>query len=516
MVDILKEIIMMKKVVSYIRVSTEEQAVHGHSLDSQRKLLAEFANRSQLLIQKEFEEVCSAYHEGRAVFQELCRYLRAHPEVEAVLVYKIDRMTRNLSDYALLTEQLARPIISATEDLPDNSLGRAMRGMQVVMSRQYSDQLSERVKLGLQTKADKGIYPGPAPDGYANENGRIILFEERARIIRELFDVFLTPDKNLSALAKYANDRGFRTRRGKKFGVSTLRYILTNPVYRGSFTWNEKTYDGVHEPLVNKVVFGRVQAKLDRKPKARTRHVFPFRGLLTCARCGCKITASLRKGKYIHYNCTGGRGKCDVQKVVRQEELAERLRTIVGAVTLSHEQVEFFLELHKKSRRGTQFQAKLEIETLENEMAAIREERLQAFSSKLQGQVTDEFWAEFDTELETRLNAASTRIKMVRRDMGGVLRDPIATLELLERATALYDRASASSKAKLLEALVLNCEMDRENVYPDYRKPFSSVALALKSPDPPSGLLSNCGMSSRVVPSGTPQRQLWNSSLAES
>ena len=88
-----------------------------------------------------------------------------------------------------------------------------------------------------------------------------------------------------------------------------IHQILRNPIYAGEFRWAGRLHPGLHEPLVTRRTFDEVQAVLARKPRARyPRQRHPFMGLLTCARCGCAMTAEIKKGKYVYYRCTGFKG----------------------------------------------------------------------------------------------------------------------------------------------------------------------------------------------------------------
>jgi site-specific DNA recombinase len=84
-------------------------------------------------------------------------------------------------------------------------------------------------------------------------------------------------------------------------------------LYAGEFDWNGITYQGVHEPLVTKDCWQRVQELLDARAENKTRkmkHDFAYTGLVHCGHCGCLFVGELKKGKYVYYHCTGNRGKC--------------------------------------------------------------------------------------------------------------------------------------------------------------------------------------------------------------
>ena len=113
-----------------------------------------------------------------------------------------------------------------------------------------------------------------------------------------------------------------------------IHRILQNPIYTGDFRWHGRLFHGSHEPLISRDTFATVQAVLNRKPRARhpkQRHA--FMGLLSCARCGCAMTAEHKKGKYTYYRCTTFHGGCG-NAYIREERLADLLGAIVDKIQL--------------------------------------------------------------------------------------------------------------------------------------------------------------------------------------
>ena len=119
--------------------------------------------------------------------------------------------------------------------------------------------------------------------------------------------------------------------------TSEIHRMLRNPIYTGDFLWVGMRRRGSHEPLVSHETFDQVQAVLRRRPCVRApkpRHA--FMGLLTCARCGCSMTAEMKKGKYIYYRCTGFKGACG-NTYVREERLADLLGETIAPIQITPE-----------------------------------------------------------------------------------------------------------------------------------------------------------------------------------
>lgn len=125
-----------------------------------------------------------------------------------------------------------------------------------------------------------------------------------------------------------------RSHSGKKLHKSAIDAILKNPIYYASFQWAGEVYTGTHEALISKGLWDKVQNAFHKsnRPK-QTKRDFPFIGMLTCAFCGCAITAEIKKGKYIYYHCTGNHGPC--QPAVRQETLEAKLGDVIKGIRLT-------------------------------------------------------------------------------------------------------------------------------------------------------------------------------------
>lgn len=116
---------------------------------------------------------------------------------------------------------------------------------------------------------------------------------------------------------------------GADLAKGYLERLLKNPFYMGQFYWEGKIYQGTHTPLVSRELFYRTQDVFQgrNKPRYQT-HDFPYRGLLVCAYDNCKVTAEIKKGKYVYYRCTQFRGKCELP-YIREEQLGDRLEGIL-------------------------------------------------------------------------------------------------------------------------------------------------------------------------------------------
>lgn len=301
----------MRTCVTYARVSSEEQEKVGFSIPFQRAKLEEFARESGFTIAARFEDVHSAKATGRPGFQELLRFLEAHPEVHDILVHRVDRLIRNHYEYGLVVEQLGARVHSFVERAEDNAAGRLFHGMNVVVAKYHSDNLSQEVRKGQRTKFLAGGCPYRAPVGYRNimrthtEKAKVVVDEEMAPLVRRLFERYVTGRYSFAHLADELFDEGLRTRAGKPYPQDRIRRLLRHPFYRGQVRYRGEIRPGAHEPIISSDLFDRAQQVMDRRSEdhgEKGANFFLLRGILLCGGCTRRMTAEHHpKGSY--YRC---------------------------------------------------------------------------------------------------------------------------------------------------------------------------------------------------------------------
>src|ERR1700722_12158403 len=403
----------MKEAVSYARVSSKDQEREGYSIPSQRKTLTEYASKSSFQIVREFVDVETAKCAGREQFGAMIAFLRNNPNCRTIIVEKTDRLYRNFRDYLSL-EYLGVEIHLAKEgqiiNKDSKSQAKFMHGIQVLMARNYIDNLREEVSKGMREKAEQGIYPSRPPIGYRNnkQEHTIEVDPDKAPVAKRMFELYASGRHSLSSLRQ-----ALLSEFGVRMAKSYLDSLLKNPFYMGQFRWEDKIYQGTHTPLISAQLFQEVQGMFRgrHKPKYR-KHELTLRGLLTCAYDNCKVTAEMKKGRYTYYRCTGFRGKCDLP-YFREEELGGRLGQILRNIhipdvvlgqleksLLNDKGREEAIRRHEKERSGRRL--------------AIGRHRLdQAYQDKLDGKITDEFWERKAVEWQSEEQHAIAAIREV-------------------------------------------------------------------------------------------------------
>jgi site-specific DNA recombinase len=471
----------MKESVTYARVSSKDQEREGYSIPSQRKTLMEYAPKFGFQIVREFVDVETAKCAGREQFGEMIAFLRHNPDCRTIIVEKTDRLYRNFRDYLTL-EDLGVEIHLAKEgqiiNKDSKSQSKFMHGIQVLMARNYIDNLREEVCKGMREKAEQGIYPSRPPLGYRNNKleRSIEIDPEKAPIARRIFELYATGTHSLSSLRK-----AIVAEFGRAYAKGHLQKTLKNPFYTGLFVWQGKTYNGTHTPLVTGNLFQQVQDVFQghNRPKYG-KHQFAFSGMLNCAYDQCRVTAEIKKSRYIYYRCTGHRGPCELP-YFREEEIGDRLGKILKDIHIPDDvlgQLETSLLNDNGSAEAVR---KQQGERLQQRLASVRHRIDQAYTDKLDGKISDELWTRKAVDWQNEEQQVLMALQGLEQIQPDRVLNGIKILELANKAHFLYLKQAPAEKAKLLRIVLSNCSIDAVNVYPTYRKPFDLIFNQVKT-----------------------------------
>lgn len=473
--------------ILYARVSSKEQEASGYSIPSQLKLLKDYAQAQKLRVVREFVDVETAKAAGRKQFDELVRFCRSQKQVPCILVEKTDRLYRNFKDYVTLEELgIVVHLVKEHEVLSKDSRSHAkfIHGIKVLMAKNFIDNLSEEVKKGQLQKAMQGEYPAKAPLGYRNNtNTNLVQVDhEKASFVVRMFELAATGHYSLPEIRKRVQQGGLEYHSPKvKFSKSHVKRILENAFYTGSFQWNGELYQGKHAPLISQDLFDRVQAVLGnrRKPKYRT-HSFAYGGLLLCGKCGCMVTAEIKKGRYVYYHCTQSQKDCD-EIYYREEDLTPQFDTLVNGITIDPSIRDWLMKALKESHQDETTFHKDALDHIQAELKKIKNRLNQLYVDKLDGKVSEGFWLDKSRVWEAEQARLVSQIQAHQATNLPYYDDGLKILELASRAHKLYLKQSPEQKNKFLRILLSNCTLQDATLRPTYRKPFDILARGMEN-----------------------------------
>jgi site-specific DNA recombinase len=300
---------MNKTYFAYIRVSTVKQSERGSSLQEQRSAIEAYAARNNLVIASWYQEMETAAKQGRRQFAQMMAALVAN-KAHGVIIHKIDRSARNLRDWASLGDLIDGGVdvrfVTDNFDLLSRG-GRLSADIQAVVAADFIRNLRDEVRKGMHGRLKQGLYPWKAPMGYLNtgKGNPKTIDPVKGPLVRRMFERYATKTVSLDALRLETYEWGLRTKAGKILPCNGVHLVLNNPFYMGLIRLRSgETYPGVHEPLITKALFDRVQAIMRGKTAPRTRkNVFLLRQMVKCDGCGRRtLTGELQKG-IVYYRC---------------------------------------------------------------------------------------------------------------------------------------------------------------------------------------------------------------------
>ena len=296
----------MIRAALYIRVSTEEQARHGYSLDAQKDALAKYALENNMIIVDYYTDeghTARKKYTSRKEFMRMMTDVKQH-KIDLILFIKLDRWFRSVRDYYKIQDLLDQYGVNWKTIFEDydttTASGRLHINIMLSVAQDESDRTSERIKFVFENKINrKEVISGSLPVGLKIENRHIVHDEEKKYIPIAAFNYYET-HQSIFGTATYLRD---------VLGVNrpyiTVSRMLRNPLYKGEHRTKE---GGFCEPIISPAQFDKVQGILKRRSfrKTKNHRVFIFTGLLICAVCGGNMTTAcaIKPNKeYYYYRC---------------------------------------------------------------------------------------------------------------------------------------------------------------------------------------------------------------------
>lgn len=231
------------RVLGYVRVSTEEQATEGYSLDNQRADIKDYCKRNkwELVDILSDEGVSGATLNQREGMQRLLRQV-SKEDIDYVIVWKISRLSRRLSDVVKIVEILDNKktyLYSIKDNIDTNSqMGKSFLYIGSIFAEIERENLIVQVRGGMREKAKQGRWVGGKPPiGYELVDEYLVVNQEKANVVKLIFKDYLS-GAGYTEIADRLNQQGYKTREDKAFSNTSVKGILRNPIYAGKIRWN--------------------------------------------------------------------------------------------------------------------------------------------------------------------------------------------------------------------------------------------------------------------------------------
>ncbi|WP_223702746.1 recombinase family protein [Sutcliffiella deserti] len=480
----------IKSVAIYCRVSTEEQATEGYSISAQLQTLRQYANLYGWQIAEEYvdEGISGKDIKGRPAMQRMISDVEKD-KFQAVLVWKISRLSRNMLDTLVLLDKFEEyevKFISYSENFDTSSpIGKLVVQLMASIAEMERNTLSENVKLGMTQRAKEGSWNGGVVFGYDSFEKELIVNPREAETVQFVFTLY-AEGKGLKAIANHLNKEGYRTKLGRHFSINGIATILDNPIYVGKIRWlqvenwdkkrrrgknaNPIVVDGKHKAIITDELWNIVQARRQSKSfKQRQSHEpFLLNSILRCPDCGQgmvpSITTSTRKDgskrKHRYYVCgvfhNKGSSVCKANSI-KAYDTEDAVINRITAFLKDSDGFSQTIENINKDTVHTNMKLKEQLEIIEIELKeaqAMQDKYMEAFEQNLFPvsilQERLQKLAKQKNDLEQKKNELS--IQLSSSDSKVI--PPDIVRHLLEKYVRAFQQSTRERKKQLFQLLI--------------------------------------------------------------
>lgn len=482
-----KDLLKVRNVVRvalYIRVSTQEQATEGYSVGEQTDRLKKYAEAMSWDIYKIYVDPgYSGGNTDRPGLNDMIKDVESG-EIDKVVVYKLDRLSRSQLDTLYLIEKVFlandTDFVSMSENFDTSTpFGRAMIGILAVFAQLEREQIKERMSMGKEARAKEGKWHGGStpPIGYDYDKDIDLLKinDYEALQVREAFDLFLkgVPLRTMETLFL---EKGYTHKHGS-WSPKTLKRVLANKTYLGYINYKGEYYKGEHDPIIDTATFKKAQTLINNradaylstgvKPGAQTTYLG---GILYCKHCTGKYTktagGSKKYGQLYYYTCYS-RSKKSKKMIVdpncknknwKMEELDAIVFDEIKKLAVDPDYIHNIRkEKETKSDEPNKVDIlKAEIDKIDNQISRFMD--LYGI-----GQFTiDQVSSKVDP-LNERKKALENELNEFKTSSGELTEEE--TLEIVQSFGEILERGDFNEIRLTIESLIYYIELDNDDVY---------------------------------------------------
>lgn len=300
------------RAVIYARYSSHRQT--EQSIEGQLRDCHAYAERNGYVVVSEYiDRIKSAKTDHRPNFQRMIKDSEKRL-FDVIIVWKLDRFARNRYDSANYKAKLKKydvRVFSAMETITQNAEGILMESLLEGMAEYYSAELAEKVKRGMRETALKCQVYGVVPYGFKTENKHFVVDEERAAVVRYVFNSYANEVVTITDILQDLKNKGIKNTQNRDFTFNSIRGMLSNVRYTGVYKYADIEIPGGVPRIIDDKTFDTVQRrlKINRSKgamfKARTSYILTPK--LYCGYCNGTMTGDSSTGKsgtmYFYYSC---------------------------------------------------------------------------------------------------------------------------------------------------------------------------------------------------------------------
>ena len=483
-----------KTAILYRRVSTTEQKDFGMSLSNQTERLQDFCKRNSVEIIGDFEEDYSAKNFSRPNFSEMLKFVvKNKNRIDYLLIYKWDRFSRNAMEAMNMISQfkgLGVEVNCSDQWINHEDPNQLIMLLLNLGMPQVDNMIrKDRTVEGTRNNLKAGRWVLNQPKGYLkgrDEMGKVLMKPdpEIATLISDLFKDFslgIYSQNEIRQLVKY------RELKLSKSGVSRILNQITYsgqirvPAYKDE---PEIMVDALHQPLVSKEVYNKVQVELGNRKRIKHKPIkqndfLPLRGFLECSCCGSNLTGSGSKSKtgkkHYYYHCNNRKG---CKERYRADQAHNSLNNIFEELKPNKEVSELFEVILKEKFENSEQSNKSLIKSLNEKIIKVEKRKSSLLDKFIDEAISQDAYSQKDKELYSEQCEITNQINQLNDYEKDTKKFIDYGLYLLNNLGSFFSKASVSSKQKILSSI-----FNQKLVFEEekYRTPILNKGIELIS-----------------------------------
>lgn len=455
-----------KNVITYSRVSTDEQADHGFSLGHQKEMLNKYCEIKNINIVKHFTEDFSAKNFERPEWKELMKYVKKNKHlIDEILFTKWDRFSRNsegaltvireLTAMGIMVNSIEQPLDLS---IPDN---KVMLAMYLILPEVENDKISQRTKDGMRRAKKEGCFMAKAPYGYSNTKimeKTSIEPNSDSKIVLKAFKEVAKAIEPVEVIRKK-----FKIEYGLKLEKQQFYNMLRNVTYAGMIRIpeykkeKEEIIKAIHEPIIDADLFKNVQCVLDGRKNSDAKfptsesEFFPLRGNFICPNCGKQITASRSKGNgghYYYYHC---KSSCKIR--LKKELVHDRIQNVLNTISLNENSKKLFKAILSDVINSNTVDAKTRIKELKKEQESIKIMLEKAEDKYLDDELTPSEYLKIKNRYSDKIAEIENRIDSLNENDNNLNKYVDDSVDLLGKLGNVFNHLQNKEKGSFLRVL---------------------------------------------------------------
>lgn len=513
----------------YLRVSTEEQRNEGFSLAAQEETLRKYCESKGF-------EVYDVYNDGgysgkdfnRPSMQQLLRDLQ-DDKFDVVLAVAVDRISRNNKDVLTFVDCELHPrgkkLLISTSDIDSSTeTGHMFISLLGTFAEYERRLIVSRVKKGMEQRATEGLSNGGAMLGYDSINGKLVVNEEEATIVEEIFKLRVQ-GYGYKKIADTLNQKGKMTKKtlnrpGNSFSVSAVKRVLENEKYTGDMVWGKvrdwstKRRKGKSEPtrvpgehlaIIDKELWEKAQRVTEIKRESQIsqsnfKGEFILTGLLRCPVCGAgtvmhKSRTRDGSGYHLYYMCgnyhTKGKAVCSTN-LMRKEVIEDQVLDFIRTILSNEDIAEGIMNRLRTEESQSTLKLERDLNLQRNHLKKLLENQRKQDDDYYSGTISAGVYSRLSEKLESEIVDLREVIAHIEREIETLQSKYVLNKEIIMEALTNFDNlfsvATNEEKRTLLRSLIKEIHMEPnrkaiKNIVFWFAEDGSSVGCALPVSD---------------------------------